>query len=255
MTDAALPDAVRLQDIKDRKGHGPCRGGEFDMRLGPMCGCGVALDQVSDLMPAYPVPSADGYEPLLADPPPPFTHASGEPCYGCQSCFAEILDDDTDVSPPVDVDADGHPLDPEVPGKELVDRHAPPDMTPGVPLLDPTAPFGPAEIEARILEANARLERGAIHEANLVASAEALGIEYTLAYAKALAVSSGGAADQRKADATIATERLYRQWKETVAAMKAMQSVTHTLRSTLSGYQSVGKSIGANYGATTGRGR
>ena len=255
------PEEVRLHDLKARKGH-LCRGGAYTAGV-PVCGCGLDLRGVPDFMPPSRAVMDAAREQVaealdvpveaVLTPPPPFTHASGEPCYGCQSCLV-------DMAFASDID-DGHSDDPMVvadqlegQGKEVIAAHGEVDMTPSLPLLDPTQPFGPAEIEARIIEANDRLERGAVHEANLVAAAGHLGVEYELAYARALATAAGAAADIRKAQARLATEALYRRWQDAVAAMKAMQSVTHTLRSTLSGYQSVGRSVGAMYQGP-GRGR
>lgn len=249
-------DEVRLKDLKARKGH-LCLGGSWSSGAEPgvpLCGCGVRLDTEPDFMAPPPAPVDEGsyYAPTVVDPPdddppPPFRHANGEPCYGCQSCLADA------ELPPWEDDPDAL----ERIGKDVTDAHGSGevDMRPALPTLDPTQPFGPAEIDARILEANARLERGAVHEANLVAAAEHLGIEYKLAFARALRDSTGGAADVRKAEATLATEREYRAWMDAVGAMKAMQSITHTLRSTLSGYQSVGRSVGAAYNSTRGVGR
>jgi hypothetical protein len=259
---------IRLKDIKDRKGHGFHIGGEFDEYGDPVCGCGIQLANEPDFMDASrpstaaapttgwvaPYPAADGYQPPghELEVPPPFRHANDEPCYGCQSCLANALDD-------VDLDQP-QPYDPdrlEDAGKALTDAHGSGSvsMTPEMPALDPTMPYGPQDIEARILDANNRLERGAIHEANLTAAADQLKIEYELAYARAIEKSTGGAADVRKANATLACERQYRAYREAVAARDAMKGVMHTLRSTQSGYQSVAKSVGAQYQGSRGLGR
>lgn len=232
--------AIDLKDLKARKGH-LCQGGRWDGST-PLCGCDVDLRTVPDFMPPLR-DEGSYYAPQVTDPdddPPPWDVTTPSPLKLDHHADAPLMDPDQL----------------EAAGKEVVDAHGggEVDMRPSLPLLDPTQPFGPAEIEARIIEANDRLERGAVHEANLVAAAERLGVEYKLAYAAALRASSGTAADIRKADAMLATARLYRQWMDAVAAMKAMQSVTHTLRSTLSGYQSVGRSVAAVY-QSPGKGR
>jgi len=312
MTAPDYPDHVRLADIKGRKGH-LCQGGRFDLRDGPVCGCGVFLDDVPDFMdlppavqrqatrtgaapadphgaiaaelgwapndastaPFMPADSPSPYGPdepphiedgpdhprMVDSPPAPFTHANGEPCYGCQSCFAN-MDIDYDVPDSNGMTNNTAPTDPmaeadqvEAAGRDVIVRHDAPDMTPSVPVIDPTQPYGPAEVERAILDANARLERGSKHEANLIAAADQLKIDYELAYARAIEQSAGGAADQRKANATLACERELRAWREAVAARDAMRAITHSLRSTVSALQSVGRSIGVSYTGPQGRGR
>lgn len=273
-SDATHSERVRLYDIKARKGH-LCQGGTFDLKDGPVCGCGARLDQLPDFMRLSPddqrtftvtgavqPPVTVNDEPPWSTgddrPPAPFTHANGEPCYGCQICFGNVLDDD-----PSDID-DGHsdPADlmaqadtQEAVGVAVQSAHDAPDMRPAVPVIDPSMPYGPAEVERAMLDANRRLELGLKHEANLVAATEQLKIEYELAYARAIERSAGGAADIRKANAVLASERQYRAWHEAQAARDAIRSVTHTLRSTLSALQSVSRSVGVSYGGPQGRGR
>jgi hypothetical protein len=113
--------------------------------------------------------------------------------------------------------------------------------------LDPRQPYTPVEIEQRILDAVNRLERGILHEARLVQEAEQLKTEFELAYAKAVYASNAGAADVRKADALIACETKLRRLRAKEAERDAMKGVLHSLRSALSGYQSVGRSVTAAY--------
>lgn len=263
MTDAdEYPDHVRLFDLKARKGH-ICMGGQFDPDLGAVCGCGVVLDNVPDFMGSSP---PGGYvkpneEPPMVSgddvPPAPFTHASGEPCYGCQSCFADVIDlNDPDADAALvayDLATQVDTL--EASGQAVQSAQDAPDMSPAVPVIDPTRPYGPAEVERAILDANRRLELGLKHEANLIAATEQAKIEYELAYARAIERSTGGAADIRKANAVIASEREYRAWHEAMAARDAIKSVTHTLRSTVSALQSVSRSVGVSYSGPQGRGQ
>lgn len=303
----------RLRDIKARKGH-LCQGGRFDLRDGPVCGCGTFLEGLPDFMDLPPDAQRDvqrdvqrmlgkqsthepNDEPPMVSgddvPPAPFRHASGEPCYGCQSCFAEIESDGVldeaqpdlcgawpsrggcvlpaghnqgqadvpdahvfafePVGDSVDIMAQADAV--EAAGAAVAHRAGTPDMAPAVPVVDPTQPYGPAEVERAILDSNRRLELGLKHEANLIAAADQMKVEYELKYARAIERSAGGAADIRKANATLAAEREYRAWREAVAARDAMKSITHTLRSTLSALQSVGRSVGVSYTAPQGRGR
>lgn len=271
MTDARPTVDVNLSDLKARKGH-ICLGGDWGDGSAPLCGCGTSLRDLPDFMdlppgqqrqfntampPVAPAAVADQYLAESSDAPPaPFTHASGEPCWGCQSCFANVVDDDMlpdDAGNPVDLMAEVNAI--EDAGRDVIVRHDAPDMTPAVPVIDPTQPYGPAEVERAILDANRRLELGSKHEANLIAATEQAKIEYELAYARAIERSQGGAADIRKANATLASEREYRAWHEAMAARDAMKAVTHSLRSTVSALQSVGRSIGVSYAAPQGRGR
>jgi hypothetical protein len=267
MTDSYGAWALRLKDLKARKGH-LCVGGGIDRDLGPVCGCGTVLEGLPDFMD-LPLAAqrnmqrvrdtpASEEPPLVSgdDVPPPFTHANGEPCYGCQSCFAQVADP---VAPaPVEdgqVDLLTQADAVEAIGSDVAVRHGAPDMTPAVPVIDPTMPYGPAEVERAILDANARLERGSKHEANLIAAADQLKIEYELAYARSVEQSVGAAADIRKANATLRSEREYRAWREAVAARDAMKAITHSLRSTVSALQSVGRSVGVSYSAPQGKGK
>lgn len=281
------PVDVNLKDLKARKGH-VCLGGLWGDGQNPVCGCGALLRAQPDFMD---LPRADqrtwsapqgqdslrvargpvdypNVEPPLVSgdgsPPAPFHHASGEPCYGCQSCFANA---DVDYDEPDGSEVDvavvayrpGDPMDEadvvESVGRDAIVRHDAPDMAPSVPLVDPTMPYGPAEVERALLDANRRLELGSKHEANLIAATEQLKIEYELRYAKAIEMSTGGAADIRKANAVLASEREYRAWHDAMAARDAMKAVTHSLRSTVSALQSVSRSVGASYTGPHGRGQ
>jgi len=256
-------DDVVLGDMKARKGH-LCQGGTLADGL-PVCGCGVRLDTLTDFMDlppgqqrAFGTTSPNEEPPLVSGddvPPAPFTHANGEPCYGCQTCFAEILDG-ADVGPPsapTDILSEADAV--EAAGRGIAVRHGAPDLTPSVPVINPTVPYGPAEVERAMLDANRRLELGLEHEANLIAAADQFKVTYELAYARSVAESNAGAADQRKAEAVLASEREYRAWRDAVAARDAMRSITHTLRSTLSALQSVSRSVGVSYTGPQGRGQ
>ena len=236
---------VKLKDLKARKGH-LCLGGDWPGDEGPLCGCGVALHTVPDFM-------GDGGA-RFAPPrgPAPDEVYAAQAADGMGAHYAP--DDDP---PPWDT-TDAETVHDELGerGKTLTDtRDGYPDMNPAVPPIDPTAPYGPAEVERAILDAVARLERGLKHEANLIAACDQLKLEYDLAYARAIEQSTGGAADVRKANAVLACERQYRAYMEGCAARDAMKAVTHTLRATLSGLQSVGRSVGVTYQAPQGRGR
>lgn len=220
-----MNDSIRLKDLKGRKGH-ICLGGEWATDEGPVCGCGALLHTLPDFMDRGPY--TGGEQP--ATPP-------ASPTW--EELRQEMSQDDALATT----------------GQEVATRHDEPDMAPAVPPIDPTQPYGPVEVEKAILDAVQRLERGLKHEAYLIAATDQLKIEYELAYARAVRDSQGGAADTRKADAVLRCEHQYRSYMDACAARDAMKAVTHTLRSTLSGLQSVGRSVGVSYQGPQGRGQ
>lgn len=239
-TNLTNQQVIKLKDLKARKGH-LCLGGTWSDVEGPVCGCGVPLHTAPDFLG----PDGRGVPPQGPAP---------DEVYAAQAA------DEPDDQPPWDeadslVDADELSGDVDQRGRTLTTDMGAPSMSPSVPPVDPTQPYGPAEIERAILDQVRRLERGLAHEANLIAGADQLKIEYELAYARAVRESDGGAADTRKADAVIKCEAQYRAYMDACAARDAMKAVTHTLRSTLSGLQSVGRSVGVAYQTTPGRGR
>lgn len=133
-------------------------------------------------------------------------------------------------------------------GRGLVQRVVDPIM-PGIDLIDPTQPYGPKEVEEHILDATARLERGMVFEAGLVAAAEDAEMRHTLALNRALAQQHGGSERDRLARASVQVEDQYIAMMQARIARDAMRSTTHSLRSVLSSYQSVSKSVQATYGA------
>lgn len=123
-------------------------------------------------------------------------------------------------------------------------------VRPGVALLDPTKPYGPKEVEEHILDVNARLERGIEFEAALIAVRDSLEMEYNLAFARALSHATAGDAAGRKAEAMLACEDHYRAMVHGKQVWGAMAATTHSLRSVLTAYQSVAKSVAAAYNQT-----
>jgi len=119
-------------------------------------------------------------------------------------------------------------------------------------LIDPTQPYDSAMVEEHILDAVARLERGSHFQRVCMEEYAESVLAYELKYARALlqADKDGGAADVRKARAMIMCEQEY--VTRHVAKMKcsAIETTMHSLRSVLSGYQSVSSSIRAAYGGT-----
>jgi hypothetical protein len=132
----------------------------------------------------------------------------------------------------------------------LNDAAAGSPIRPGVALLDPTKPYGPKEVEEHILDVNARLERGIEYEAALITVRDSLEMEYNLANARALSEAKASDAAGRKAEAMLACEAQYRAMVHAKRVWGAMAATTHSLRSVLTAYQSVAKSVAAAYNQT-----
>jgi hypothetical protein len=122
-----------------------------------------------------------------------------------------------------------------------------------IALIDPTRIYTPDEVNRHILDCNARLERGAHFErAAIEAEAEA-SAEWQRAFDLAVLNSEYGAADTRKADAMVQTAELHAAMTRAKMVREAIKSTMHNLRGVLSGYQSVGRSVGTTYNAAGDR--
>lgn len=115
-----------------------------------------------------------------------------------------------------------------------------------LPPLDPSLPYTPADVELKILEVLQQGERGErfLREqlARLHQAQHNLDLRYNLAIRK----SDARAADQRKADAWIATERERYEATEAEMLVRALRDNLHNLRAQLSGFQSVARSLGVS---------
>jgi hypothetical protein len=115
-----------------------------------------------------------------------------------------------------------------------------------LPPLDPTLPYTPADVELKILEVLQQGERGErfLREqlARLHQAQHNLDLRYNLAIAK----SDARAADQRKAEAWIATERERFEATQAEMLVRALRDNLHNLRAQLSGFQSVARSLGVS---------
>jgi hypothetical protein len=150
---------------------------------------------------------------------------------------------------------EGIPEEPEV-GRDLVPFAGTPlmpsdpdSMDPlnrALPPLDPTLPYTPADVELKILEVLQQGERGErfLREqlARLHQAQHNLDLRYNLAIAK----SDARAADQRKAEAWIATERERFEATQAEMLVRALRDNLHNLRAQLSGFQSVARSLGVS---------
>lgn len=115
--------------------------------------------------------------------------------------------------------------------------------------IDPTKVYTPELLEQNILDVVRRVDTGTLYEAELVGHAYHTAHRYELAFAKAMGRSEGGAAKDRQAAALVACEVEYTAMVEAEMLKKVVSSAMHNLRSSLSGYQSVLRSIGASYQA------
>lgn len=114
--------------------------------------------------------------------------------------------------------------------------------------MDPTQPYTPADIELQLVSIVARLEQGQHFQREWEIQANTTAVAYELAYAAAI-VQASGAADVRKATALLACREEFIAKMQAEALVKAVRESMHTLRSMLSGFQSIGRSVGASFNA------
>lgn len=116
-------------------------------------------------------------------------------------------------------------------------------------VINPTMAYTPVDLEMRILDVLARLEQGGLFERKAIEVAAADEMAWKRAYWMAKNTSDGGAADRREADAMVQTLELHQKYLETSMVAKAVKATMHNLRAVLSGYQSVARSVVADYQA------
>jgi len=120
-----------------------------------------------------------------------------------------------------------------------------------VPVIDPTEVYTPLDVEHQILDVEQRLDRGE-HFLRVWLDKQAHAEHaYTIGQARAFTLASG-TVDARKAKATLDTES--ELWAKTEADMmvRAVRDTLHSLRSQLSGYQTVSRSINVSINNTRG---
>jgi hypothetical protein len=113
-------------------------------------------------------------------------------------------------------------------------------------VIDPTRPYTPAEVESQLIDLEARLERGQHFQRVWEERAYRCNMAFTLANAKATLESNESAADRRKADALMACKQQYEDKMLADMMVKAVRETMHNLRSQLSGFQSIARSVGAS---------
>lgn len=124
-------------------------------------------------------------------------------------------------------------------------------------LIDPTRIYTPEEVERHILDTLVRLETGALFERETILGANAAVDAWERLYWRAFNSSTATSEGKRKAEAMVACDDagLTQEKFEAESLREAVKSTMHNLRSVLSGYQSVAKSVTATYQAGGSPGR
>jgi hypothetical protein len=112
--------------------------------------------------------------------------------------------------------------------------------------IDPTRIYTPVDVEMQLVDLERRLEQGQVFQRVWEERAYQANVAYTLAEARALVEAKGGSAEVRKAEAILACEDEYLAKLTADHMVKAVRETMHNLRSMLSGYQSIARSIGAS---------
>lgn len=204
--------------------HATCPGApRYDPELGVMCFCTeiIGPPQDADLLadPAALPPStvsaaAAQAKPLEVEPPP------------------QAVKDITGVSSAV------HPADP---------------IMAEVEIIDPTQPYDSAMVEQHLLDAVRRLEQGAHYERVCAEDYADKVMRYELAYNRRRVEAKaavGGSEGDREAWARVECEAQYLDREIAKLKLKAIQGTMHSLRSVISAYQSVMRSISTAYQGT-----
>lgn len=120
-------------------------------------------------------------------------------------------------------------------------------------------PYTPEDVEREIIEIVGRLNAGARFQAAREREAVQAALEFDIAYARAL-IEAGrerdgegklvnSSADQRKAAATLACQELLVTHRRYEQVVRTTRESMHTLRSNLSGLQTINRSVSASAGS------
>lgn len=121
-------------------------------------------------------------------------------------------------------------------------------------LLGPTEDYTPEQVERLMLDTLRRIEEGQAFERWTMEQAAAASTAYEREYAKQFVLASGPM-ELRRYAAVDACEDLMVKRDETAMVYRAAKAAMHNLRSVLSGYQSVLRSVQATYTAGGSSGR
>lgn len=204
--------------------HASCPGRPaYDPELGVMCFCSEIIGPPMDddlMAPAPPLPpstttlAAREAKPMEIAPPP------------------ETVKDVNGISSAV------HPNDP---------------ILATIEIIDPTQPYTPDMVEKHLLDAVKRLEEGAHYERVCAEDHADKVMRYELKYNRKRIEARkavGGAEGDREAWARVECETEYLEREISKLKLKAIQGTMHSLRSVISAYQSVAKSIASAYVGT-----
>jgi hypothetical protein len=214
---AANFERARSMKRKDPQ-HADCPGrAEFDPEMGVVCYCGTVLG-----FPPNSI-SMDLVMPLSQ------TTADAE-----RAQPVVVQDELRNVTSVTGLASAVHPADP---------------ILASVDVIDPTLPYDSKMVEEHLLDAMARIERGAHYERFCAEDYADKVLKYEAAHARALleAANHGGAADIRAARAAVTCETEFIQRMIAKMKLDAVKANMHSLRSIMSGYQSVASSIRAAY--------
>jgi hypothetical protein len=230
--------------------------GRKDQELGVVCGCGAVLG-----FPAQSDEFAGPSRPERQDPPVPDSGLWGNSGDGDSGAVPTAQGGGYD-DPPWDTSDAASPMATEQPVDAIpdgVDALVPTGgampasaVVPTDPIesrlvaIDPTRIYTSTDIELQLVSIEARLEAGQLFQRVWEMRALAAKIAYTLAYEQAISESDAPSADRRKAEATLACREELEAKLTAETMAKAVADTMHNLRSMLSGYQSIARSIGAS---------
>jgi len=107
-----------------------------------------------------------------------------------------------------------------------------------------TRPYTPDEVERELVDTVDRLERGASWLTTKEEERAAAKLAYELAHARAIFTSKGRSAEQREAEALLATRREYEDWQLLELSCRTAREGLHNLRSKGSYLQTISRSVG-----------
>jgi hypothetical protein len=237
--------------------------GRKDNTEGVICGCGAILgyptmsdefagrttdtrrDPLAPTLPADTSPSypaggqlGDDWQGPTVDDSPPWDTSDQEPA--------------VTASPAFNVDPAADAIDALVPAGGAMPSSA---VVPYDPIesalvaIDPTKIYTAMDIEMQLVSIEARLEQGQLFQRVWEMRALSAEIAYELAYAQAITDSEATSADRRKAEAILACQEQLVAKLTAKTMSKAVADTMHNLRSMLSGYQSIARSVGSSMSA------
>jgi hypothetical protein len=116
-------------------------------------------------------------------------------------------------------------------------------------VIDPSRPYTPVEVEAQLVDLEGRLERGQHFQRVWEERAYRTKLAFTMAYEADLVriyEETKAPQDIRQAQARTENKTLYEDMTLAEMMVRAVRESMHNLRSQLSGYQSIAKSVGAS---------